>query len=96
MNNAGIWNPKNFNDSTIEEYDQLFSINVRSVIALTKVAMPHLIKSGGNVVNISSELGKKPLASSTFYGCTKAALDHLTKCLALEFGPKGVRVNSVK
>jgi len=95
VNNAGIWTPKSFTDSTMDEYDKLFNINVRSVFALTKLAVPHLIESKGNIVNISSELGKKPMPWSTFYGCTKAALDHFTKCLALELGPKGVRVNSV-
>jgi NAD(P)-dependent dehydrogenase (short-subunit alcohol dehydrogenase family) len=95
VNNAGIWNPKTFMETKMDEYDKLFNVNVRSVFALTQLAVPHLLKSKGNVVNISSELGKKPLGVSTIYGCSKAALDHFTKCLAIELGPQGVRVNSV-
>jgi len=95
VNNAGIWNPKSFMESTIEEYDKLFEVNVRSLFALTKLAVPQLAKSKGNIVNISSECGKKPLPVSVFYGCTKATLDHFSKCLAMELGPQGIRVNSV-
>jgi len=95
VNNAGIWDPSTFSESSMDLYDRLMDINVRAVIALTKLAAPHLIKSKGNIVNISSEAGAKAFNLQTFYCVTKAALDHFTKCLALELGPKGVRVNAV-
>lgn len=77
-------------------YDKLFEVNVRSLIALTKVAAPHLVDSKGNIVNISSEMAKLAHEVSFFYNLTKATVDHFTKCLAAELGPKGVRVNSVR
>jgi len=95
VNNAGLWDPRNFSDSSMDLYDKLMEVNVRSVIALTQLASPNLIKSKGNIVNISSEAGAKPFNVITFYCVTKAALNHFTKCLALELGPKGVRVNAI-
>jgi len=95
VNNAGLYDASTIIEGSIEVYDNLFSVNVRSVIALTQLAAPHLIKSKGNIVNISSELSRKVVQWASFYGMTKATLDHFTKCLALDLGPKGVRVNSV-
>jgi NAD(P)-dependent dehydrogenase (short-subunit alcohol dehydrogenase family) len=83
-------------ESTMDIYDTLFDVNVRSVIALTQLATPHLINSKGNIVNISSQTGTDAATSACFYILTKATLNHFTKCLALELGPKGVRVNSIK
>lgn len=96
MNNAGINLTGGLASSQMESYDKIFDINVRSVMALTQLAIPHLIKAKGNIVNISSGLGIKPNPRALFYSCSKAALDHFTKCLALELGPQGVRVNSIK
>jgi len=95
VNNAGLFNPSSFSESTLELFDHLFSVNVRSAIGLTQLAVPHLIKSKGNIVNISSDLGRNASNSAVFYALTKATLDHFTKCLSLDLGPKGVRVNSV-
>jgi len=95
VNNAALWDSNNFFESSMETYDKLMDVNVRSVIALTKLAAPHLIQSKGNIVNISSDVGVKAVAWSMFYAITKAALNHFTKCLALELGPKGVRVNAI-
>jgi len=95
INNAGIAGGGGLCDTDMDKYDEIFNINLRSVMALTQLAIPHLIKTKGNVVNISSESGLKASSALMFYGCSKAALDHFTKCLAIELGPKGVRVNSV-
>jgi len=95
VNNAALFDPSTFSESTMEIYDKLFNVNVRSLIALTQLAAPHLIKSKGNIVNISSDVGCKAVAWAMFYALTKATLNHFTKCLALDMGPKGVRVNSV-
>jgi NAD(P)-dependent dehydrogenase (short-subunit alcohol dehydrogenase family) len=95
VNNAGLYNPSTFSESTMDIFDHLFDVNVRSLIALTQLAAPHLIAAKGNIVNISSDLGVKPSIWAMFYSLTKATLDHFTKCLALDLGPKGVRVNSV-
>jgi len=95
VNNAALYDPSTFDEGSMELYDKLFNVNVRSIIALTKLAAPHLIASKGNIVNISSEVGKKAVTWAFYYGLTKATLDHFTRCLALDLGPKGVRVNSI-
>jgi len=95
VNNAALFDQSTFFESSMEIYDKLFDVNVRSVIALTQIAAPHLIKSKGNIVNISSDVGCKAVTWAMFYALTKAALNHFTKCLALELGPKGVRVNAI-
>jgi len=97
VNNAGIMpSPANtFTEAKIETYDQIFDVNVRSLLVLTQLAVPHLIESKGNIVNISSGASLKAVPAYNFYCMSKAALDHFTRCLAVDLGPKGVRVNSV-
>lgn len=79
----------------IEIFDSTFSTNLRSVFELTHYAVPHLVKTKGNIVNISSLAGLKGYAGLSVYCTSKCALDHFTKCMSLELAPKGVRVNSV-
>lgn len=95
VNNAGIGKYGNVENFSMEDFDAVFDTNVRSVYILTKLAIPHLVKSKGNIVNISSVLGIRAAISRSAYGMSKAALDHFTRCLALELAPLGVRVNSV-
>jgi len=95
VNNAGLYDASTIIGGSIDTYDKLFDVNVRSVIALSQLAAPHLIKSQGNIVNISSELGLKVVPWAGVYAMTKRTLDHFTKCLALELGPRGVRVNGI-
>ncbi|CAD6189796.1 unnamed protein product [Caenorhabditis auriculariae] len=95
INSAGILTNGEVNSTDIEVYDKQMDVNVRSVIYLTKLALPHIIKSKGNVVNVSSIAGPCPFPGVTYYSISKAALDQFTKCLALEMAPHGVRVNSV-
>lgn len=79
----------------LEAYDDLMNTNVRSLLALTKLAVPHLEATKGNVVNVSSIIGHMVMKNLTFYSMTKAAVDHFTRCAAVELAPKGIRVNSV-
>jgi len=97
VNNAGItMNPAStLTEAKIETYDQVFDTNVRSLIILTQLAVPHLITAKGSIVNISSAAGLKALPPFIYYCMAKAALDHFTRCLAVDLGPKGVRVNSM-
>lgn len=83
-------------DLPMDVFDKLFDVNLRALVALTQLAIPHLSKTKGNIVNVSSGAAVKALPTFTFYCMSKAALDHFTRCLAVELGPKGVRVNSVK
>lgn len=97
VNNAGIVRFGNILDGTaIQIYDELMSINYRSVVMLTTLAAPHLIKTKGNIVNVSSISGI--LVNDVrlgIYCSTKAALNHFSRASALELAAHGVRVNFV-
>lgn len=79
----------------INDYDDIFNVNVRSLVTLTHFAVPHLEKTKGNVVNISSMASDRPSAGFLVYCMSKAAIDQFTKCIALELGQKGIRVNAI-
>ena len=70
--------------------------NVRPVLRLLQLAIPYLQKTKGSVVVTSSMLSFRPIAIYMPYCMSKAALDIMVKCLALDNGPKGIRVNAVK
>ncbi|CAG9112523.1 unnamed protein product [Plutella xylostella] len=95
INNAGVIGMGGIKTSTMETFDTVMSTNIRAVYHLTKLAVPHLITSKGCIVNISCIAGSKPNTSTLAYNISKAALDHFTKCVALELAPDGVRVNSI-
>lgn len=95
VNNAGIMTMANLQQSNMADFDRLFAVNVKAPASLTKICIPHLIQSKGVVVNVSSALGEKATTMATFYSMTKAALDHFTRCMALELGPHQIRVNSI-
>ncbi|XP_046566617.1 uncharacterized oxidoreductase MexAM1_META1p0182-like isoform X2 [Haliotis rubra] len=95
VNNAGVLQVSPLSDVTEEHYDSIFNINLKAQVFLTKLAIPHLTETKGNIVNISSTGSCKPGAGEGVYSMSKIALDMYTKVLALELGPKGVRVNSV-
>ncbi|GJQ81178.1 hypothetical protein Trydic_g23349 [Trypoxylus dichotomus] len=80
---------------TVEQFDKIFNTNVRSVYVLTNLAIPYLTKSKGNIVNISSVAGLRTFSTGSAYCMSKAALDHFTRCAALELAPKKVRVNGI-
>ena len=73
----------------------MLNINLRSVFYLMQKCMPHLEKTGGNVVNVSSVTGPRAFPNVLAYCVSKAAIDQLTRCSALEVAAKGVRVNAV-
>lgn len=96
VNNAGVGIRGSILDG-VELYDQAMAINVRAAYLLTSLATSHLIKTKGNIVNVSSVAAFKPIKDVDFlpYCISKAALDQFTKCLALELARYGIRVNSV-
>ncbi|XP_058840284.1 3-oxoacyl-[acyl-carrier-protein] reductase FabG-like [Topomyia yanbarensis] len=95
VNNAGKGLAGSIETTTLEQYDDIMTTNVRAVLNLTQLAIPHLIKSKGNIVNVSSVAGTRSFANSLAYCISKSALDQFTRCTALELAPKQVRVNSV-
>ncbi|EGI66779.1 3-oxoacyl-[acyl-carrier-protein] reductase [Acromyrmex echinatior] len=95
VNNAAITEFGSIETASLEQYDNIFKVNVRSVLQLTTLAVPHLIKTKGNIVNVSSVAGLRPLKNNLSYCMSKAALDQFTRCVALELASRQVRVNSV-
>ena len=70
-------------------------INVRSLVGIAQLCIPHLKKTKGSIVNVSSVNGIRSFANVGYYCMSKAAVDMFTKCLALELAEDGVRVNAV-
>ena len=95
INNAGYAAFGSFLDSGINEYHTVMTTNVDGVVFCTRAALPHLIESRGNVVNVSSASGTGGDWGLAFYNASKGAVSNLTRALALEFGSRGVRVNAV-
>ena len=96
VNCAGIAHVGLFTDMTEVEWDRLFAVNVRSAFSVTKAVLPGMIsRQGGAVVNVSSMWGEVGASCEVAYSATKAALIGMTKALAKEVGPSGIRVNCV-
>ena len=95
VNNAGVLEMGSIEATSLEQYDRVMGVNVRSVYHLTMLAVPHLEKTKGNIVNVSSVNGIRSFPGVLAYNVSKAALDQFTRCVALELAPKQVRVNSV-
>ncbi len=96
VNCAGIAHVGLFTDMTEDEWDRLFAINVRSAFSVTKAVLPGMIsRQAGAIVNVSSMWGEVGASCEVAYSATKAALIGMTKALAKEVGPSGVRVNCV-
>ena len=96
VNCAGIAHIGLFTDMTEAEWDHLFAVNVRSAFSVTKAVLPGMIsQQKGAIVNVSSMWGEVGASCEVAYSATKAALIGLTKALAKEVGPSGVRVNCV-
>lgn len=95
LNNAGPSVLDNILSMEMSEFDEIFNTNTRSAIILSKLCVPHLEKTKGNIVNVSSVAALSPVRNLFTYSISKAALDQFTKCAALDLAPKGIRVNSI-
>lgn len=97
VNNAGIGGFASIlAPNALKIYDSVMSVNIRSLVSLTNLAAPHLIKAKGNIINISSVSGVRPYVSTGFaYNVSKAAVNHFTSTIAGELARSGVRVNVV-
>ena len=83
-------------DTTEEDYDEIFDVNMKSVYLVTKAAMPHMIdKKYGKILNISSMWGITGASCEVCYSASKAAVIGFTKALAKELGPSGINVNCI-
>jgi NAD(P)-dependent dehydrogenase (short-subunit alcohol dehydrogenase family) len=97
VNNAGIAGPvKPLTEIEPDEWDEVFAANVRSVYLVCRAFLPAMVKAGrGDVINVASVSGKRPLIRRTPYTASKMALIGLTRTLAFEVGPLGVSVNTL-
>ena len=95
VNAAGHIVSGSIENTSLAAWDSMMNVNLRSVFHLMQLASPHLIKTKGNIVNISSVTGLRSFPGVLAYCVSKAGLDQLTRCAALELASKGVRVNAV-
>ena len=92
---AGIWEEDEAGAGSLATWDRTIAVNLRGAFLVTDAAIPHLEKSGGSIVFISSTAGQRGEARHSAYAATKGALISYTKSLAVELGPRGIRVNCV-
>ena len=95
VNAAGIIANGTIENTSLADYDLMMNINVRSVFQLTQLLLPSIIERKGNIVNVSSVTGLRAFPNVFAYCVSKAAVDQLTRCAALELASEGVRVNAV-
>jgi NAD(P)-dependent dehydrogenase (short-subunit alcohol dehydrogenase family) len=96
VNNAGTLLRKDSDTVTVEELDRLWFVNVRSALLLTAAVLPAMVaRRAGSIVSLSSISGLRGAPRRSIYAATKAALDGMTRAIAMEYGPRGIRANSV-
>jgi len=96
VNNAGGSYMFPFLDTPVERYDNNMDLNLRGPYVLSQAAAPHMIANGGGaIVNISSAAGVSGVKGGAVYSAAKAGLQMLTRVVAAELGPKGVRCNCI-
>ncbi len=95
VNNAGVATFNVFTKMTVEDWHRTMSINVDGVMFGCRAAIPHLLKTHGSIINVSSVSGLGGDWGGSFYNASKGAVSNLTRSLALEYGSQGIRVNAV-
>lgn len=95
VNAAGVWVEGPAEAATEAEYDRTLEVNLKGPYFLAAAAIPHLERTGGVIVNVASDAGLVGNAGAAIYCASKGGLVLLTKALALELAPRGVRVNAV-
>ncbi|XP_019880976.1 L-xylulose reductase [Aethina tumida] len=97
VNNAGLAILEPLTEVVESHVDKLFDINVKALIHVTKLVIKNLLARNvpGSIVNVSSQASMAGLLNHTVYCATKGAVDAFTRAAALEYGPKGIRINSV-
>ena len=94
INNASRFEPTPLYSTNEDAFSNLFEVNVKAPYFLGQAAAPYLAKTGGSIINITDIYADRPLDGYSVYCATKAALESMTKSLALELGPD-VRVNAI-
>ncbi|KAA3619490.1 MAG: SDR family NAD(P)-dependent oxidoreductase [Calditrichaeota bacterium] len=95
VNSAGIIATGSIEQTSTENWNTMMDVNVTAVFHLMQLAVPHLEKTQGNIINVSSVVGTRSFPGILSYSVSKSALDQLTRCAAMELAPKKIRVNAV-
>jgi 3-oxoacyl-[acyl-carrier protein] reductase len=95
VNNAGVYEFAPLESVDEGHYRKMFDLNVLGLLLTTKEAVAHMNGGGGSIVNVSSIASKSPVPNSSVYSGTKGAVDVISRALALELGPRKIRVNSL-
>lgn len=95
VNAAGIIKTGSIEDTTLDDWDKMMNINLRSIFYLMQKCVPHLEQTKGSIVNVSSVTGTRAFPGVLAYCVSKSGTDQLTRCAALELAKKGIRVNAV-
>jgi 3-oxoacyl-[acyl-carrier protein] reductase len=96
VNNAGMLMRKDTHELLAAELDEVWHVNVRSALLTTIAVLPAMLDAGaGSVISISSISGLRGAPRRAMYAASKAALDGMTRSLAMEYGPRGLRFNAV-
>ncbi|MCF4127672.1 SDR family NAD(P)-dependent oxidoreductase [Methylobacterium sp. SyP6R] len=97
VNNAGTNRPASFVDVTVEDFDAVLGLNVRSAFFVAQAVARRLIEAGrpGSIINMSSQMGHVGGARRTVYCASKHAIEGLTKAMAIDLAPHRIRVNSI-
>lgn len=95
VNNAGIYAFQPLSEVTEEEFHRQFNTNVLGPIQVTREALAHFGAGGGSVINLSSILSERAIPNAVVYAASKAAIDSVTRVLALELGARKIRVNAI-
>ncbi|MFN3145477.1 MAG: glucose 1-dehydrogenase [Paracoccaceae bacterium] len=97
INNAGTTHRNRpMLEVTEAEYDRVFAVNVKSIFLMSHAVVPHFRQiGGGSMVNIGSTAGIRPRPGLTWYNASKGAVNLLTKSMAVELAPEGIRINAI-
>lgn len=95
VNNAGVGGFASVAETSDEQWEQIFGTNVTAAFRLTRAALPHLGRQGGEIFMISSLAAVNPTANLAAYSASKAALDHFSRCLMLEVRDQGIKVTII-
>ena len=95
VNAAGVLSSGTIENTTLGAWDAMLDVNLRAVFHMMQLAIPHLERRRGNIVNVSSVTGLRAFPGVLAYCVSKAGVDQLTRCAALELAGKKIRVNAV-
>lgn len=97
VNNAGTNRPKPFTEVLVEDFDAIMDLNLRAAFFAAQAVARRLIAAGrrGSIINMSSQMGHVGGANRTVYCASKFAMEGMTKAMAVDLGPQGIRVNTI-